>query len=86
MYPPWRFELDIIEQLTEVFQMVFDDDAITLTREMTADDLDAWDSMSHTTLLMAAEDSFEVEFEDWEVMDLPDVGALIDLITKKLDE
>jgi acyl carrier protein len=45
--------LDILEQLTEVFHMVFEDDTITLSREMTADDLDAWDSMSHTTLLMA---------------------------------
>lgn len=76
--------MDVLEQLTEVFHMVFEDDTITLTRAMTADDLDAWDSMSHTTLLMAAEEYFEVEFEDWEVMNLPDVGALADLITKKL--
>lgn len=78
--------MDVITQLTEVFNMVFEDDTIELTREMTADDLDAWDSMSHTTLLMAAEDYFDVEFEDWEVMNLPDVGALIDLVAKKLAE
>lgn len=78
--------MDVLTQLTEVFHMVFEDDTISLTREMTADDLDAWDSMSHTTLLMAAEDYFDVEFEDWEVMNLPDVGALIDLVTKKLAE
>jgi acyl carrier protein len=78
--------MNVMEELTEVFHLVFDDDTIILTREMTADDLDAWDSMSHTTLLMAAEDHFEVEFEDWEVMNLPDVGALADLIEKKLAE
>lgn len=78
--------MDVITQLTEVFNMVFEDDTIQLTREMTADDLDAWDSMSHTTLLMATEDYFDVEFEDWEVMNLPDVGALADLVTKKLAE
>lgn len=76
--------MDVMQGLTEVFQMVFDDDSITLTREMTADDLDAWDSMSHVTLLMAVEDHFEVTFEDWEVMNLPNVGALFDLVTKKL--
>ena len=76
--------MDVMQGLTEVFQMVFDDDSITLTREMTADDLDAWDSMSHVTLLMAVEDHFEVVFEDWEVMNLPNVGALFDLATKKL--
>jgi acyl carrier protein len=42
--------------------------------------------MSHTTLLMATEEYFDVEFEDWEVMNLPDVGALIDLVAKKLAE
>ena len=78
--------MELLEQLTEVFHMVFEDDTITLSREMTADDLDAWDSMSHTTLLMATEDYFEVEFEDWEVMNLPDVGALADLVSKKLAE
>ena len=76
--------MDVMQGLTEVFQMVFDDDSIALTREMTADDLDAWDSMSHVTLLMAVEDHFEVTFEDWEVMNLPNVGALFDLVTKKL--
>ena len=78
--------MDILDELTEVFQMVFEDDTIELTRDMTADDLDAWDSMSHTTLLMAAEENFDVEFEDWEVMNLPDVGALVDLINKKIAE
>ena len=76
--------MDVMKELTAVFQMVFDDDSITLTPEMTADDLDAWDSMSHVTLLMAVEDHFNVVFENWEIMNLPDVGALRDLAQKKL--
>jgi len=76
--------MDVMKELTDVFQMVFDDDSITLTPEMTADDLDAWDSMSHVTLLMAVEDHFDVVFENWEIMNLPDVGALRDLAQKKM--
>jgi len=76
--------MDVMKELTDVFQMVFDDDSIALTPEMTADDLDAWDSMSHVTLLMAVEDHFNVVFENWEIMNLPDVGALRDLAQKKL--
>ena len=76
--------MDVMKELTDVFQMVFDDDSITLTPEMTADDLDAWDSMSHVTLLMAVEDHFNVVFENWEIMNLPDVGALRDLAQKKM--
>jgi acyl carrier protein len=78
--------LEILEQLTEVFQMVFEDDEIEIDRHTTANDIDGWDSMSHMTLLMAVEEDFEIEFEEWEVSDLSDVGELIDLITKKLSE
>jgi acyl carrier protein len=78
--------LEILEQLTEVFQMVFEDDEIEINRDTTADDIDGWDSMSHMTLLMAIEEDFEIEFEEWEVIDLADVGELIDLITEKLSE
>jgi acyl carrier protein len=78
--------LEILEQLTEVFQVVFEDDEIEIDRHTTANDIDGWDSMSHMTLLMAVEEDFEIEFEEWEVSDLSDVGELIDLITKKLSE
>jgi len=78
--------LEILEQLTEVFQMVFEDDEIEIDRDTTADDIDGWDSMSHMTLLMAIEEDFEIEFEEWEVTDLADVGELIDLIAEKLSE
>lgn len=78
--------MEILEQLTEVFQMVFEDDEIEINRDTTADDIDGWDSMSHMTLLMAIEEDFEIEFEEWEVTDLADVGELIDLIAEKLSE
>ena len=78
--------MEILEQLTEVFQMVFEDDEIEIDRDTTADDIDGWDSMSHMTLLMAIEEDFEIEFEEWEVTDLADVGELIDLIAEKLSE
>lgn len=78
--------MDLLKEMTQVFHEVFEDDSISLTREMTADDLDAWDSMSHVTLLMGVEDHFDILFEQWEVMDLPNVGALMDLVEKKLAE
>jgi acyl carrier protein len=76
--------MHIIRELTSVFQMVFDDDDITLKRSTTATDIDGWDSLSHITLLMAVEDHFDVEFGRAEIVDLADVGALIDLIDQKL--
>ena len=76
--------MDVLKELEVVFHEVFEDNSISLSREMTADDYDGWDSMSHVTLLMAVEDHFNVTFESWEVMNLPDVGALMDLVQSKL--
>lgn len=78
--------MDIKQELTGVFQTVFEDDEIELSRETTANDIEGWDSLSHVTMLMAVEDHFDVEFAQWEVMNLPDVGALMDLVEKKLAE
>jgi len=75
--------MSIKEELTKVFEEVFDEDQLELTPETTANDIEAWDSMSHVTMLMAVEDHFNVEFEQWEIMNLPDVGALLALIEKK---
>ena len=75
--------MSIKEELTKVFEEVFDEDQLELKPETTANDIEAWDSMSHVTMLMAVEDHFGIEFEQWEIMNLPDVGALLALIEKK---
>jgi len=75
--------MSIKEELTKVFEEVFDEDQLELTPEMTSNDIESWDSMSHVTMLMAVEDHFNVEFEQWEIMNLPDVSALLALIEKK---
>lgn len=75
--------MSIKEELTKVFEEVFDEDQLELTPEMTSNDIESWDSMSHVTMLMAVEDHFNIEFEQWEIMNLPDVGALLALIEKK---
>ncbi len=76
--------MSIKEELTKVFEEVFDEDDLELAPDMTANDIEAWDSMSHVTMLMAVEDHFDVEFEQWEIMNLPNVGALLSLIEKKV--
>jgi acyl carrier protein len=51
-----------------------------ITRETTAMDIDGWDSLSHTDLIMAIEDRFGVELPADQMFDLEDVGELVDLI------
>ncbi len=47
--------MDLESRLTQVFRTVFDDDMIEISRSLTADDVDGWDSLSHVNLLLAIE-------------------------------
>ncbi len=74
----------VIDELTKVFEEVFDQNGLKLSPETTANDIEGWDSMSHVTLLMAVEEHFGIEFKPYEIANLVNVGALISLVDKKL--
>lgn len=71
-------------RLQTVFQTVFDDDNLTIFPDMTANDVDGWDSMMHINLIVACEREFGVKFALSEIAELPNVGALEALIVQKL--
>jgi acyl carrier protein len=71
-------------KLNPIFRQVFEDDDIIVKRETTADDIDAWDSLSHINLVMAIEMEFKIRFALGELQSLKNVGHLADLIDKKL--
>lgn len=74
----------IHQRLTGIFQSVFDEPDLRLTRDMTARDVPAWDSLSHITLIVAVEKEFRIRFTTAEVAALMNVGDLADQILKKL--
>ena len=76
--------MEIKEKLQEVFRDVFDDEDIVLGDEMTADDIEAWDSLAHIQLIVAVEKAFSVKFSTAEVQRLKNVGEFIMLIGSKL--
>ena len=76
--------MDINEKLTGVFREVFDDASIVLNDDLTADDIDAWDSMSHVNLIIAIELAFDIEFKQSEIQNFANVGELKQSITDKL--
>jgi acyl carrier protein len=75
---------DIVDRLQLVFRDVFDDESIVLHDEMSAKDVDGWDSLSHVQLIVAVESAFDIEFETAEISELKNVGDFINLIQKKL--
>lgn len=71
------------QRLVRVFREVFEDDALEIRPETTADDVDAWDSLSHVTLVLAVEREFGVKLSAAAVAKLGDVGALFRLATRR---
>ncbi len=71
-------------KLQDVMRDVFDDEEIVIEDGTTADDIDAWDSLTHVQLIVAVEKAFGLKFSTVEVMKLKNVGEFILLIEKKL--
>ena len=69
---------------TEKRQRILDStEEIILEREMTADDIEAWDSVSHITLIYAVEEEFDFTFSSKDLGALGCVGDLMDIIRKR---
>lgn len=79
---------DLRGELQQVFREVFDDDEIRLRDEMTAEDIDGWDSLAHIDLIVAVERRFGVKFATAEISGLKDddqnVGSMLGLLSRKL--
>jgi acyl carrier protein len=74
---------EVMSRLTGVFQRVFDEETLSLTRSTTAQDVEGWDSLMHINLIVAIEREFKVRFSTREIAKLQNVGELIDLIVGK---
>jgi acyl carrier protein len=71
---------EITGELRSVFQKVFEENDIAITREMTAEDIEKWDSLRHIQLISEVESAFGIKFKLREVLSMKNVGDLIDLI------
>ena len=74
---------EITGKLKSVFQKILEENDITITREMTAQDIEKWDSLRHIQLISEVEKVFEIKFKLREIMNMNKVGDLIDLIDAK---
>lgn len=73
-----------IETLNQIFCLVFDEDTLQITPDMTANDIDGWDSLSHVNLITAIEAKFNIRFTQKELLKQRNVGDLIADIDRKL--
>lgn len=75
---------EIIEKTTAIFHEIFKDDTIVLRDDMTAADVENWDSLTHMLMITKVEEVFGIKFKLKELNKLKMVGDLISTIEVKL--
>ena len=75
---------EIIEKLTAIFHDVFSDNTIVLRDDMTAADVENWDSLTHMFMITKVEEVFGIKFKLRELNKLKNVGDLCNTIAEKM--
>ncbi|HEX3653031.1 MAG TPA: acyl carrier protein [Rhizomicrobium sp.] len=79
---PTRQQLLVI--VRDILADVLDNDLLQLTEASTAEEVADWDSINQVKLLIGLENELNFRFSSQEVEGLKNVGALIDLVQRKL--
>ena len=75
---------EITERLTAIFHETFSDNTLVLRDDMTAADVENWDSLTHMLMITNVEESFGIKFKLRELNKLKNVGNLCDIIIEKI--
>lgn len=77
---------EIYIRIKQLFRNTFNQPELEINSEMTASDVEGWDSITHLDLITAIEGEFDIEINGFDVMGLKDVGDLIDLVKRKQED
>lgn len=75
---------EIVKKLTPVFRKVFADNSLVITDELSALDVENWDSLSHMLLISEVEQEFSIKFKLKDLNKMANVGDMIAIIGSKL--
>ena len=70
-------------KLQGIFRDHFLDDSITLAALSSPEEIEAWDSLAHISLLTVVERAFGVRFSAIEMGEIVDVGTLMEALKRK---
>jgi acyl carrier protein len=77
-------DAQIYLRLAGVFNQVFDDETIEVTPQLTAKDVDGWDSLTHIRLILSVEKEFKIRFTTSEIGNLENVADLVAVIRARV--
>jgi acyl carrier protein len=75
----------IMAKITELLRDIFDEPELPVFRETAAKDVEGWDSMKQVMILLAVEETFEIELTTPELDDLQNVGDLVVVVANHID-
>ena len=73
---------EIMAQVADIIRATFRQPDAQIDRDTVALDVDGWDSLSHTMLILEVEKTFGVRLPPDRVYELEDVGELVDVIAE----
>lgn len=75
---------ELIEKIQPSYRKILQQENLVLTREITANDVESWDSLNHILLIIECEQLFNIKFTANELVKLKNLGEFIDLIKTKI--
>jgi acyl carrier protein len=79
-----RTEAEVYDALTEIFHDVFMRDDLVLRPELSAKDVQGWDSFKQIEIIMAVEERFGMKFTTRELDSLQNVADLVQAVVVKV--
>ncbi len=74
---------EVFDKLTSIFRDFFNDNSIILYNNLTANDIDKWDSLSHMLLITEIEERFSIKFKLKDLKQMRNIGDMVAIIISK---
>ena len=74
---------EILKQLALIFEEVLKQPGLKIDYNMSADDIDGWDSLSNMTIISEIEKKWNVHFKVRDIVRMKNIGDMIDVIIRQ---
>ena len=75
---------EIAEKIRKILTSVLKHEKFEMKDELTATEVEGWDSLSHITIISEIEEAFNIKFKLKELNKLNNIGSLIEVVQSKL--
>ncbi|MEN2976678.1 acyl carrier protein (plasmid) [Tistrella bauzanensis] len=72
-----------LARIKEILEETLDVEDLAVTPELSAADVDEWDSLNHIRFIVAIEDEYTIKFTTKEIADMRNIGDLMATIDAK---